>query len=58
MEGLILVAGFPSKSRVTSALVWPDALSVFALWLAHRLTLSPGLASPAPAAVNPATIAT
>lgn len=58
MEGLILVAGFPSKSRVTFALVWPDALSVFALWLTHRLALSPGLAGPAPAAVNPASIAT
>lgn len=41
MEGLVLVAGFPSKSRVTFALVWPDALSVFALWLAHSFELAP-----------------
>lgn len=42
MEGLVLVAGFPSKSRVTFALVWPDALSVFALWLAHSEHISSG----------------
>lgn len=53
----ILVAGFSSIPRMTLALVWPDAFAMFALWLTYRLTVSPGLASPAPAAVNPAAIA-
>lgn len=58
VEVLVLIAGLPGKSRVTLALVWPDTFTMFALWLAHRLTLSPGPAGPAPAAVNPPTVTT
>lgn len=54
----VLIAGFSGISRMTLALVWSDTFTMFALWLAHRLTLSPGPTSPAPAAVNPPTITT
>lgn len=54
----VLIAGLAGISRVTLALVRPDTFSVLALRVAHGLTLSPGAASPAPAAVNPPTIAT
>lgn len=54
----VLIAGFPSISRMTLALVRSHTFTMFALWLAYRLTLSPGPAGPAPAAVNPPTITT
>lgn len=48
----ILVARFSSISWVALALVWPNAFTVFASWLAYRLALSPGHTGPSPAAVN------